>query len=141
MALAGPPWLLPPLVWLMNGLLVLFSPWRFLFVYGEPVTASLALSAVHFWRHRKQADLDLARVSGQTLGDGSRQGWDPEQCLGRCWAYRGPPLFSLPCLPLQLLWTPGGPSCAAGDGVVLTGAQDGGVAQPHAFLPENPLTL
>lgn len=87
------PWLLPPLVWLMNGLLVLFSL-ALLFVYGEPVTRPHSRPAVHFWRHRKQADLDLARVSGWPPGDGSRQGQDPEQCLGRCWAYRGPSLFS-----------------------------------------------
>lgn len=54
-------WLLPPLVWLVNGLLV-FACLAFLFVYGEPVTRPHSGPAVHFWRHRKQADLDLARV-------------------------------------------------------------------------------
>lgn len=49
------PWLLPPLVWLMNGLLVLFSL-ALLFVYGEPVTAPTRALPWHFWRHRKQAD-------------------------------------------------------------------------------------
>lgn len=59
----GPGWvlrLLPPLVWLANGLLVLGSL-VLLFVYGEPVTRPHSGPAVHFWRHRKQADLDLAR--------------------------------------------------------------------------------
>lgn len=51
----------------MNGLLVLFSL-ALLFVYGEPVTRPHSGPAVHFWRHRKQADLDLARVSGRTPG-------------------------------------------------------------------------
>ncbi|XP_045442407.1 sterol regulatory element-binding protein 1 isoform X5 [Pipistrellus kuhlii] len=54
------PRLLPPLVWLTNGLLVLGSL-ALLFVYGEPVTRPHSGPAVHFWRHRKQADLDLAR--------------------------------------------------------------------------------
>lgn len=62
-------WLLPPLVWLMNGLLVLVSL-AFLFVYGEPVTRPHSGPAVHFWRHRKQADLDLARVRGSPRGKG-----------------------------------------------------------------------
>ncbi|XP_078228678.1 sterol regulatory element-binding protein 1 isoform X5 [Callithrix jacchus] len=56
-------WLLPPVVWLLNGLLVLVSL-VLLFVYGEPVTRPHSDPAVHFWRHRKQADLDLARVRG-----------------------------------------------------------------------------
>ncbi|EPQ10138.1 Sterol regulatory element-binding protein 1 [Myotis brandtii] len=59
----GPGWaprLLPPLVWLTNGLLALGSL-ALLFVYGEPVTRPHSGPAVHFWRHRKQADLDLAR--------------------------------------------------------------------------------
>lgn len=60
------PWLLPPLVWLTNGLLVLVFL-ALLFVYGEPVTRPHSGPAVHFWRHRKQADLDLARVRGQIL--------------------------------------------------------------------------
>lgn len=67
------PWLLPPLVWLTNGLLVLVAL-ALLFVYGEPVTRPHSGPAVHFWRHRKQADLDLARVRGQTLGRGWRVG-------------------------------------------------------------------
>ncbi|XP_059524339.1 sterol regulatory element-binding protein 1 isoform X2 [Myotis daubentonii] len=59
----GPGWaprLLPPLVWLTNGLLALGSL-ALLFVYGEPVTRPHSGPAVSFWRHRKQADLDLAR--------------------------------------------------------------------------------
>lgn len=67
------PWLLSPLVWLTNGLLVLVVL-ALLFVYGEPVTRPHSGPAVHFWRHRKQADLDLARVRGQTLGRGWRVG-------------------------------------------------------------------
>lgn len=67
------PWLLPPLVWLTNGLLVLVFL-ALLFVYGEPVTRPHSDPAVHFWRHRKQADLDLARVRAQIPGGGLR-GW------------------------------------------------------------------
>ncbi|XP_030067730.1 sterol regulatory element-binding protein 1 isoform X3 [Microcaecilia unicolor] len=54
-------WLLPTLLlWLLNSLLVLAVSIR-LFIYGEPVTRLHSESSVLFWRHRKQADLDLAR--------------------------------------------------------------------------------
>lgn len=58
------PSLVPPLVWLTDGLLVLVSL-ALLFVYGEPVTRPHSGPAMRFWRHRKQADLDLARVRGK----------------------------------------------------------------------------
>lgn len=55
-------WVLPTLlVWLLNGVLVAGVLVRVL-VYGEPVTRPHSGSSVLFWRHRKQADLDLARV-------------------------------------------------------------------------------
>ncbi|MBV95970.1 Sterol regulatory element-binding protein 1, partial [Eschrichtius robustus] len=73
------PWLLPPLVWLMNGLLVLFSL-ALLFVYGEPVTRPHSGPAVHFWRHRKQADLDLARGD---FAQAAQQLWLALRALGR----------------------------------------------------------
>ncbi|XP_077591347.1 sterol regulatory element-binding protein 1 isoform X1 [Stigmatopora nigra] len=54
-------WMLPTiLVWLLNGILVSGVLIRLL-VYGEPVTRPHSGSSVFFWRHRKQADLDLAR--------------------------------------------------------------------------------
>ncbi|KAM6957039.1 sterol regulatory element-binding protein 1 isoform 2-T2 [Aplochiton taeniatus] len=54
-------WMLPTLlVWLLNGVLVAGVLVRLL-VYGEPVTRPHSGSSVLFWRHRKQADLDLAR--------------------------------------------------------------------------------
>ncbi|XP_061568269.1 sterol regulatory element-binding protein 1 [Cololabis saira] len=54
-------WMLPTiLVWLLNGVLVSGVLIRLL-VYGEPVTRPHSGSSVLFWRHRKQADLDLAR--------------------------------------------------------------------------------
>lgn len=49
------------LVWLLNSILVSGVLIRLL-VYGEPVTRPHSGSSVLFWRHRKQADLDLARV-------------------------------------------------------------------------------
>ncbi|KAJ8413677.1 hypothetical protein AAFF_G00081840 [Aldrovandia affinis] len=54
-------WMAPTLVlWLLNGLVVAGVLIRLL-VYGEPVTRPHSGSSVLFWRHRKQADLDLAR--------------------------------------------------------------------------------
>ncbi|KAJ8363801.1 hypothetical protein SKAU_G00126320 [Synaphobranchus kaupii] len=54
-------WVGPTLVlWLLNGLLTTGVLIRLL-VYGEPVTRPYSGSSVLFWRHRKQADLDLAR--------------------------------------------------------------------------------
>ncbi|XP_066120547.1 sterol regulatory element-binding protein 1 isoform X2 [Saccopteryx bilineata] len=78
----GPGWaprLLPPLVWLTNGLLVLVSL-ALLFVYGEPVTRPHSGPAVHFWRHRKQADLDLARGD---FAQAAQQLWLALRALGR----------------------------------------------------------
>ncbi|XP_066878017.1 sterol regulatory element-binding protein 1 isoform X2 [Kogia breviceps] len=89
------PWLLPPLVWLVNGLLVLFSL-VLLFVYGEPVTRPHSGPAVHFWRHRKQADLDLARGD---FAQASQQLWLALRALGR------PRPTSHPDLACSLLWS------------------------------------
>ncbi|XP_016051988.1 PREDICTED: sterol regulatory element-binding protein 1 isoform X2 [Miniopterus natalensis] len=78
----GPGWapkLLTPLLWLTNGLLVLVSL-AFLFVYGEPVTRPHSGPAVHFWRHRKQADLDLARGD---FAQAAQQLWLALRALGR----------------------------------------------------------
>lgn len=48
------------LLWLVNGVIVL-SVFVKLLVHGEPVIRPHSRSSVTFWRHRKQADLDLAR--------------------------------------------------------------------------------
>lgn len=72
-------WLLPPLVWLTNGLLVLLFL-ALLFVYGEPVTRPHSDPAVRFWRHRKQADLDLARGD---FAQAAQQLWLALRALGR----------------------------------------------------------
>ncbi|KAM7178789.1 sterol regulatory element-binding protein 2 isoform 3-T3 [Macrochelys suwanniensis] len=54
-------WVMPTLLlWLVNGVIVL-SVFIKLLVHGEPVTRLHSRSSVMFWRHRKQADLDLAR--------------------------------------------------------------------------------
>ncbi|XP_050748309.1 sterol regulatory element-binding protein 2 isoform X2 [Gymnogyps californianus] len=54
-------WMIPTLIlWLVNGVIVL-SVFIKLLVHGEPVTRLHSRSSVTFWRHRKQADLDLAR--------------------------------------------------------------------------------
>nr|XP_010958524.1 sterol regulatory element-binding protein 2 [Camelus bactrianus] len=55
-------WMMPTLLlWLVNGVIVL-SVFVKLLVHGEPVIRPHSRSSVTFWRHRKQADLDLARV-------------------------------------------------------------------------------
>ncbi|XP_016045085.1 sterol regulatory element-binding protein 1 isoform X1 [Erinaceus europaeus] len=72
-------WLLPPLVWLFNVLLVLLSL-ALLFIYGEPVTRPHSGPAVRFWRHRKQADLDLARGD---FAPATQQLWLALGALGR----------------------------------------------------------
>nr|KAF6497965.1 sterol regulatory element binding transcription factor 2 [Rousettus aegyptiacus] len=54
-------WMMPTLLlWLVNGVIVL-SVFVKLLVHGEPVIRPHSRSSVTFWRHRKQADLDLAR--------------------------------------------------------------------------------
>lgn len=56
-------WMMPTLLlWLVNGVIVL-SVFVKLLVHGEPVIRPHSRSSVTFWRHRKQADLDLAKVS------------------------------------------------------------------------------
>ena len=56
------------LLWLVNGVIVL-SVFVKLLVHGEPVIRPHSRSSVTFWRHRKQADLDLARVSLRTSSE------------------------------------------------------------------------
>ncbi|XP_043821663.1 sterol regulatory element-binding protein 2 [Dromiciops gliroides] len=54
-------WMFPTLLlWLLNGVIVL-SVFIKLLVHGEPVIRMHSRTSVTFWRHRKQADLDLAR--------------------------------------------------------------------------------
>uniref|UniRef100_A0A2I3FVM0 Sterol regulatory element binding transcription factor 2 n=1 Tax=Nomascus leucogenys TaxID=61853 RepID=A0A2I3FVM0_NOMLE len=62
-------WMMPTLLlWLVNGVIVL-SVFVKLLVHGEPVIRPHSRSSVTFWRHRKQADLDLARgVYGKNSG-------------------------------------------------------------------------
>lgn len=56
-------WVMPTLLlWLVNGVVIL-SVFVKLLVHGEPVIRPHSRSSVTFWRHRRQADLDLARVS------------------------------------------------------------------------------
>ena len=49
-------------MWLMNGIIIAVVLAR-LFVFGEPITKPLSESSVTYWRNRKQADSNLARVS------------------------------------------------------------------------------
>uniref|UniRef100_A0A3Q1JKV6 Sterol regulatory element-binding protein 1 n=1 Tax=Anabas testudineus TaxID=64144 RepID=A0A3Q1JKV6_ANATE len=73
-------WMLPTiLIWLLNGILVCGVLIRLL-VYGEPVTRPHSGSSVLFWRHRKQADLDLARGD---FAQASQNLWTCLKALGR----------------------------------------------------------
>ncbi|OXB68757.1 hypothetical protein ASZ78_002172 [Callipepla squamata] len=82
-------WLWPTLVfWGLNVALVLGAVVR-LFVYGEPVTPPHSESSVLFWRHRRQADLDLDR-----------------RLCPRLATPPSPPLFPR-LLPLMTLWPQG----------------------------------
>ncbi|XP_060749269.1 sterol regulatory element-binding protein 1 isoform X4 [Tachysurus vachellii] len=73
-------WMLPTLlVWLLNGVLVAGVLIKLL-VYGEPITRPHSESSVLFWRHRKQADLDLARGD---FAQASQNLWTCLKALGR----------------------------------------------------------
>ncbi|XP_062840910.1 sterol regulatory element-binding protein 1 isoform X1 [Trichomycterus rosablanca] len=73
-------WMLPTLLmWLLNGVLVAGVLIKLL-VYGEPVTRPHSESSVLFWRHRKQADLDLARGD---FAQASQNLWTCLKALGR----------------------------------------------------------
>ena len=55
-------WMFPTLVmWLLNGTIVAAVMTQ-MFIFGEPVTRPRSESSVCYWRHRKQADKNLARV-------------------------------------------------------------------------------
>ena len=47
--------------WLLHGVIALAVLVR-IFVFGEPVTRPHSDNAVLFWRHRNQAEADLAKV-------------------------------------------------------------------------------
>eukprot|EP00062_Callorhinchus_milii_P019894 gi/632974945/ref/XP_007903954.1/ PREDICTED: sterol regulatory element-binding protein 1 isoform X3 [Callorhinchus milii] len=66
-------------LWLLNGIIVLGVIIK-IFVYGEPVTRLHSESSVLFWRHRKQADLDLARGD---FAQASQNLWTCLEALGR----------------------------------------------------------
>ncbi|XP_045621713.1 sterol regulatory element-binding protein 1 isoform X2 [Procambarus clarkii] len=48
------------MVWMVNFAIIAVFLTR-IFVYGEPVMRRKSTIAEHFWRHRKQADLDMAK--------------------------------------------------------------------------------
>ncbi|XP_034781855.2 sterol regulatory element-binding protein 1-like isoform X1 [Acipenser ruthenus] len=99
-------WVLPTLfLWLINGVLVLVVFVK-LFIYGEPVTRLHSGSSVLFWRHRKQADLDLARGD---FAQASQNLWTCLKALGRPQPTSHPDMacslmWSLVRLVLQRLW-------------------------------------
>ncbi|XP_075421985.1 sterol regulatory element-binding protein 1 isoform X2 [Ascaphus truei] len=73
-------WLAPStLLWPVNIGIVLVVFIR-LYIYGEPVTRLHSESSVLFWRHRKQADLDLSRGD---FAQASLHLWTALKALGR----------------------------------------------------------
>ncbi|XP_069066173.1 sterol regulatory element-binding protein 1 isoform X1 [Pleurodeles waltl] len=73
-------WLLSSLLlWLIN-IVVILGVFARLFVYGEPVTRLHSEPSVLFWRHRKQADFDLARGD---FAQASQNLWTALRALGR----------------------------------------------------------
>ncbi|RUS91548.1 hypothetical protein EGW08_000663 [Elysia chlorotica] len=66
-------------LWLLNGIFVSFVLARLL-IFGEPVTKKNSDASVAFWRHRKQADLDISRADYASANQQLRQCL---QALGR----------------------------------------------------------
>lgn len=62
------PWVM---VWVLSGVGAVWGCVRVLYLW-EPVTPLHSPKSVSFWRHRKQADLHLNRVS-------TDQRWDEEE--------------------------------------------------------------
>ncbi|XP_014664603.1 PREDICTED: sterol regulatory element-binding protein 1-like isoform X2 [Priapulus caudatus] len=54
-------WIFPSLLLWMLNIAVVAAVLTRIMVYGEPVTKPMSKASVQFWRHRKQADVDLAR--------------------------------------------------------------------------------
>ena len=56
-------WLFPQVfLWLLNAVVVGVVLAKVL-VYGEPVTRKNTSASVSYWRHRRQAEVDMERVS------------------------------------------------------------------------------
>lgn len=113
-----------------------------LFVYGEPVTRPHSGPAVHFWRHRKQADLDLARVRGRIpgVGSGDGAGPGPGRHLGRCWGALPCPVLPAPVVPSDS-HRRGGAGGRGGDTSVMVGGprwkdlqSRRGIVRSHALI-------
>ncbi|XP_029446132.1 sterol regulatory element-binding protein 2 [Rhinatrema bivittatum] len=54
-------WMLPTLFLFLVNVMIMLSVFVKLLIHGEPITRLHSRSSVKFWRHRKQADMDLAR--------------------------------------------------------------------------------
>lgn len=57
------PWVM---VWVLSGVGAVWGCVRVLYLW-EPITPLHSPKSVSFWRHRKQADLHLNRVSAEQL--------------------------------------------------------------------------
>ncbi|XP_069501822.1 sterol regulatory element-binding protein 1 isoform X2 [Ambystoma mexicanum] len=73
-------WLMSSMLLWMINIVVILGVFCRLFVYGEPVTRLHSEPSVLFWRHRKQADFDLARGD---FAQASQNLWTALRALGR----------------------------------------------------------
>lgn len=53
-------------LWLFN-LFILALGLVKVFVYGDPILDSKSKASTHFWRHNKQAEFDLSKVSSSYM--------------------------------------------------------------------------
>ncbi|CAL1543442.1 unnamed protein product [Lymnaea stagnalis] len=60
------------ILWLLNGILVSFVLAKVL-IFGEPVTKKNSDASVAFWRHKRQADLDMSRADYTSASNQLRQ--------------------------------------------------------------------
>lgn len=65
------------LKWLLHAVIAMAVLVR-IFVFGEPVTRPHSDNAVLFWRHRRQADEDLAKVDVALQCIWIKMNWGPQ---------------------------------------------------------------
>lgn len=77
------PWVI---VWVLSGVGAVWGCVRVLYLW-EPVTPLHSPKSVSFWRHRKQADLHLNRVSAHrpwdVTGPTALSAWQPKPIINQ----------------------------------------------------------